>query len=65
MIFHFVASFTGFGSWVFPFLQNKAKKVVQAQKLWFAMLEAQIETGNPYILFKVIFHFFPSFSFLL
>jgi ribonucleoside-diphosphate reductase subunit M1 len=26
--------------------------VVQAQKLWFAVLEAQIETGNPYILFK-------------
>jgi ribonucleoside-diphosphate reductase subunit M1 len=25
---------------------------VQAQKLWFAVLEAQIETGNPYILFK-------------
>lgn len=33
-------------------LQGKAKKVVQAQKLWFAVLEAQIETGNPYILFK-------------
>ncbi|KAH9559774.1 hypothetical protein CY35_06G073600 [Sphagnum magellanicum] len=33
-------------------IENKAKKVVQAQKLWFAMLEAQIETGNPYILFK-------------
>lgn len=26
--------------------------MVQAQKLWFAVLEAQIETGNPYILFK-------------
>ena len=25
---------------------------MQAQKLWFAVLEAQIETGNPYILFK-------------
>lgn len=35
-------------------LQGKAKKVVQAQKLWFAVLEAQIETGNPYILFKVL-----------
>ncbi len=33
--------------------QGKAKKVVQAQKLWFAILEAQIETGNPYMLFKV------------
>ncbi|XP_024378320.1 ribonucleoside-diphosphate reductase large subunit [Physcomitrium patens] len=33
-------------------VEGKAKKVVQAQKLWFAVLEAQIETGNPYILFK-------------
>eukprot|EP01018_Ginkgo_biloba_P019780 Gb_21933 [translate_table: standard] len=32
--------------------EGKAKKVVQAQKLWFAILEAQIETGNPYIVFK-------------
>ncbi|KAH9543577.1 hypothetical protein CY35_13G072700 [Sphagnum magellanicum] len=32
--------------------KGKAKKVVQAQKLWFAILEAQIETGNPYMLFK-------------
>lgn len=39
----------------FPGLQGKAKKVVQAQKLWFAVLEAQIETGNPYILFKVMY----------
>lgn len=36
-----------------PGVQGRAKKVVQAQKLWFAVLEAQIETGNPYILFKV------------
>lgn len=33
-------------------IEGKAKKVVQAQKLWFAILEAQIETGNPYMLFK-------------
>ena len=32
--------------------EGKAKKVVQAQKLWFSILEAQIETGNPYMLFK-------------
>jgi ribonucleotide reductase alpha subunit len=25
---------------------------VQAQELWFAVLEAQIETGTPYLLFK-------------
>ena len=32
--------------------EGKAKNVVQAQKLWFSILEAQIETGNPYMLFK-------------
>ncbi|GAQ89121.1 ribonucleoside-diphosphate reductase complex [Klebsormidium nitens] len=32
--------------------EGKAKKVVEAQKLWFAILEAQIETGNPYMLYK-------------
>ncbi|WJX47702.1 ribonucleotide-diphosphate reductase subunit rnr1 [Trifolium repens] len=32
--------------------QGKAKKVVQAQSLWFAILKSQIETGNPYMLFK-------------
>ncbi len=35
------------------FSQGMAKKVVQGQKLWFAVLEAQIETGNSYMLFKV------------
>jgi ribonucleoside-diphosphate reductase subunit M1 len=25
---------------------------VRAQQLWFAVLEAQIETGNPYMLYK-------------
>lgn len=33
--------------------QGRAKKVVQAQKLWFAIVEAQVETGNPYMLYKV------------
>jgi len=31
---------------------GKAKKTIKAQALWFAILEAQVETGNPYILFK-------------
>jgi len=31
---------------------GKARKVVKAQHLWFAILEAQIETGTPYILYK-------------
>ncbi len=33
--------------------EGRARKVVRAQQLWFAVLEAQIETGNPYVLFKV------------
>ncbi|KAI7904559.1 ribonucleotide reductase [Cokeromyces recurvatus] len=32
--------------------EGKARKVVDAQKLWFAILEAQIETGMPYMLYK-------------
>jgi ribonucleoside-diphosphate reductase alpha subunit len=31
---------------------GKARKTVKAQHLWFAILEAQIETGTPYILYK-------------
>jgi ribonucleoside-diphosphate reductase alpha chain len=32
--------------------EGKAKKVVRAQDLWFAILESQIETGSPYMLYK-------------
>jgi ribonucleotide reductase alpha subunit len=32
--------------------EGRAKKVVKAQKLWYAILEAQIETGNPFMLYK-------------
>ena len=32
--------------------EGKARKVVKAQDLWFEILEAQIETGTPYILYK-------------
>ncbi|KAH9706709.1 Ribonucleoside-diphosphate reductase large subunit [Citrus sinensis] len=32
--------------------EGKAKKVVQAQNLWFEILTSQIETGTPYMLFK-------------
>jgi ribonucleoside-diphosphate reductase alpha chain len=32
--------------------ENRARKVVKAQDLWFAILDAQIETGNPYLLYK-------------
>ncbi|MFZ1703849.1 MAG: ribonucleoside-diphosphate reductase subunit alpha [Saprospiraceae bacterium] len=32
--------------------EGKARKTINAQELWFAILESQIETGNPYILYK-------------
>eukprot|EP01025_Chloroclados_australasicus_P008899 TRINITY_DN132_c1_g1_i2.p1 TRINITY_DN132_c1_g1~~TRINITY_DN132_c1_g1_i2.p1 ORF type:complete len:538 (+),score=47.47 TRINITY_DN132_c1_g1_i2:183-1796(+) len=32
--------------------QGRAKKVVPAQRLWFAILESQVETGTPYMLYK-------------
>lgn len=33
-------------------LEGKARKTIKAQELWFAILDAQIETGTPYILYK-------------
>jgi ribonucleoside-diphosphate reductase alpha chain len=32
--------------------ENRARKTVKAQDLWFAILDAQIETGTPYLLYK-------------
>jgi len=32
--------------------EGRARKTVKAQELWFEILESQIETGNPYMLFK-------------
>ena len=32
--------------------ENKAKKTIRAQDLWFAVLESQIETGSPFMLYK-------------
>lgn len=32
--------------------EGRARKKVKAQELWFAVLEAQIETGTPYLLYK-------------
>jgi ribonucleoside-diphosphate reductase subunit M1 len=32
--------------------EGKARKVIKAQELWFAVVEAQTETGTPYILYK-------------
>ena len=31
---------------------GKGRKTIKAQKLWFQILESQIETGTPYMLFK-------------
>ena len=32
--------------------EGRARRIVKAQELWFSILESQIETGTPYILFK-------------
>lgn len=32
--------------------EGRARKIVKAQELWFKILDSQIETGTPYILFK-------------
>ena len=32
--------------------QDKGRKVIDARKLWFKILESQIETGTPYMLYK-------------
>ncbi len=32
--------------------EGKARKTIKAQELWFAVLDAQIETGTPYLLYK-------------
>jgi len=32
--------------------EGKARRTVKAQELWFAIIEAQIETGTPYLLYK-------------
>lgn len=32
--------------------EGRARKTIKAQDLWFAILDAQIETGNPYMLYK-------------
>lgn len=36
--------------------QGKARRVISAQKLWFSILDSQIETGMPYILYKGKLH---------
>jgi ribonucleoside-diphosphate reductase alpha chain len=33
-------------------LEGKGRKTIKAQDLWFAILESQVETGTPYILYK-------------
>lgn len=32
--------------------EGRARKVIKAQEIWFSILESQIETGNPYLVYK-------------
>ena len=32
--------------------EGRARKTIPAQKLWYAILEAQIETGGPFMCYK-------------
>lgn len=32
---------------------GRGRKTIKAQDLWFAILDSQIETGTPYMLYKV------------
>jgi len=32
--------------------EGRARKTIPAQELWFAVIDSQIETGNPYLLYK-------------
>ena len=32
--------------------EGRGRKTIEAQKLWYAILEAQIETGGPFMLYK-------------
>lgn len=32
--------------------ENRGRRTIKAQKLWYAILEAQTETGNPFMLYK-------------
>src|SRR6201996_9102322 len=32
--------------------ENRGRETIRAQKLWYAILQAQVETGNPYMLYK-------------
>src|SRR2546430_17690524 len=32
--------------------EGRARKTIKAQELWFAILESQIESGTPYMLYK-------------
>jgi ribonucleoside-diphosphate reductase alpha chain len=32
--------------------EGRARKTIKAQELWFAVLDSQVETGTPYLLYK-------------
>lgn len=53
LINHFIESCPKSIVFVFSYeQQGKFIRQVKAQKLWFSILEAQIETGTPYMLYK-------------
>ncbi|XP_062011914.1 uncharacterized protein LOC133728527 [Rosa rugosa] len=35
-------------------MKSKAKRVVSSQQRWYEVLKSQIETGTPYMLFKIM-----------
>jgi ribonucleoside-diphosphate reductase alpha chain len=35
-----------------PIMKNKGRKTIKAHELWEKILESQIETGTPYMLYK-------------
>ena len=39
-------------------MEGRARRTIPAQKLWYAILEAQVETGNPFMLYKVTYRIF-------
>lgn len=43
---HFVELYTKYES------QNKGRKTVKARELWFKIMDSQMETGTPYLLYK-------------
>ena len=37
--------------------EGRARQTIKAQAVWYKIIEAQIEAGVPYMLYKVCMHF--------